>query len=252
MVEKGIAITPQVMETPEFTTRSARRIHGSIADWLGMRVVRGEFAVGDNLPGELVFCDQHGVSRTAYREAMRMIASKGLVVSRTRTGTRVAPREQWAFLDPDVVRWFFSCDPPPSRFIRDLYELRMFVEPQAAATAAERRTEADLAEIASALNRMGTARMTEAAWREADAAFHRSILRATGNEVLLSLASGICAAVAYTTEYKYRSLRHPRNPIEEHRAVFERIRDGDAEGARRLMQGLVGIALQETSATLTG
>ena len=214
-----------------------------------MRIVGGELGPGDPIPGEIAFCEGAGVSRGAYREAVRMIAAKGLVVSRTRTGTRVAPRENWNLLDPDIVRWFFVAGRPPDYFIEGLYELRAVVEPQAAAFAAERRTDADLESFEEALTHMHEQPVGGCAWREADSLFHLTLLRATANPVLLALASGIQAAVAYTTEYKYHNLRGRRNPVEEHREVFERIRGRDAEGARRLMADLVLTAQHETLIT---
>lgn len=234
-----------------FTTRSARRIHGSIADWLGGRIVAGAFDVGDAVPKELEFCAEAGVSRGSYREALRQVAAKGLIVSRTKTGTRVAPRESWRLLDPDVLRWFFDAGAPPDWFIRSLYELRRMIEPQSAALAAERRTEGDLEAFWTALRAMRDCDLTQASWHEADAGFHRAILRASHNPVLISFEAGIFAAVAQTTAFRYRDMPHPhtRNPIDEHAAVFERIRARDATGAQRLMSELVDTALLDSTGT---
>lgn len=234
-----------------FSTRSARRIHGSIADWLGRRIVSGSLGVGDALPKELDFCAKAGVSRGAYREAVRQVAAKGLVVSRTRTGTRVAPRETWSLLDPDVLRWFFESGTPPDWLIRTLYELRAMVEPPSAALAAERRTEDDLTAFRAALEAMRSCDITEASWHRADASFHRAILRSSHNPVLGTLEAGICAAVALTTAFRYRDMANPHtgNPIAEHAAVFERIEARDAAGARRLMAELVDTALFDSAGT---
>ncbi len=234
-----------------FTTRSVRRIHGSIADWLGGRIVTGALDVGDAVPKELEFCVEAGVSRSTYREALRQIAAKGLVVSRTKTGTRVAPRESWQLMDPDVLRWFFDAGTPPDWFIRSLYELRTMIEPRSAALAAERRTPADLAAFETALKAMRECDVTQGSWHEADAGFHRAILRASHNPVLVTFEAGIFAAVAQTTAFRYRDMPHPhtRNPIEEHAAVFERIRERDAAGAYRLMGELVETALLDSAGT---
>ena len=234
-----------------FSTHSARRINGEIADWIGHRIVSGELAEGEPVPKELEFCEMVGVSRGAYREALRSIAGKGMLISRTRTGTRVAPRENWTLLDPDVVRWFFADGAPPDWFIRSLYEVRAMVEPPSAAFAATRRTEEDLAAFQGALHDMRSCEMTEDSWHQADAGFHRAILRASHNPVLMTLESGICAAVAFTTAFRYRDMPNPhtRNPVDEHAAVFERIEAGDADGARRLMAELIDTALLDSSGT---
>lgn len=232
-----------------FSTRSARRINGSIADWLGRRIVSGELAEGEQVPIEMDFIQRAGVSRSAYREALRQVAGKGMLISRTRNGTRVAPRDTWTLLDPDVVRWFFESGSPPDWFIRAMYELRAMVEPSAAALSAERRTAADLDAFRAALHAMRTCDISETSWHQADAGFHRALLRSSQNPVLITLESGICAAVAFTTAFRYRDMPNPhtRNPVEEHAAVFERIEAGDAAGARRLMAELVDTALLDTS-----
>ncbi|WP_435166013.1 FadR/GntR family transcriptional regulator [Falsirhodobacter sp. 1013] len=232
-----------------FSTRSVRRINGSIADWLGRKIVSGDLAEGEQVPTEMDFIQQAGVSRSAYREALRQVAGKGMLISRTRSGTRVAPREAWTLLDPDVVRWFFDSGPPPDWFIRAMYELRSMIEPAAAGFAAQRRTEADLDAFRSALHAMRTCEMTETSWHQADAGFHRALLRSSQNPVLITLEAGICAAVAFTTAFRYRDMPNPhtRNPVDEHAAVFERIEAGDASGAHRLMAQLVDTALLDTS-----
>ncbi|RII36905.1 FadR family transcriptional regulator [Pseudooceanicola sediminis] len=242
---------PANLEDVAFSTRSARRINGEIADWLGRQIVSGQLSEGAAVPREIEFCDRTGISRGAYREALRVLAAKGMLVSKTRTGTRVAPRDKWTMLDADVVRWNFELGKPADWFIRALYELRTMIEPPAAAFAAERRTEEDLQAFRKALHAMRTCEMTEDSWHQADAGFHRAILVSSHNPVLLSLEAGISSAVAYTTAFRYRDMPNPhtRNPVAEHAAVFERIEARDAAGARRLMSELVDTALLDSKGT---
>lgn len=226
-------------------------MRSEIADWLGRRIVSGELAEGEPVPREMEFCETHGISRGVYREALRAVAGKGMLISRTKTGTRVAPRQSWTLLDADVVRWFFSSGAPPDWFIRSLYEVRAMVEPPSAAFAAERREEKDLEAFRLSLAAMRSCAMTEDSWHEADAGFHRAILRASKNPVLMTFEAGICAAVAYTTAFRYRDMPNPhtRNPVNEHDAVFRCIEAGDPVGARRLMGELVDTALLDSSGT---
>lgn len=236
-----------------FDTQAApeKRKNESIADWLGRQIVSGVYASGDPIPKEMDFLAETGISRGAYREALRRLAGKGMLVTRTRSGTRVTPREQWSLLDPDVVRWSFESGAPPDWYIRALYEMRAMIEPPAAAFAAERRSEADLQLFRDALHAMRYCDMTEDSWHNADASFHRAILISSHNPVLLSLEAGICAAVAYTTAFRYRDMPNPhtRNPVEEHAAVFERIEARDPVGARKLMTELVDTALLDSKGT---
>ena len=76
---------------------------------------------GHILNGEVDASDRLKVSRTAYREAVRILAAKGLVESRPKVGTRVSPPERWHLLDPDVLSWIFEQEPddrPVERLVR--------------------------------------------------------------------------------------------------------------------------------------
>src|SRR4029079_1291660 len=115
--------------------RKLLRLHGSMARDLGVLIVSGRYRPGHILDGEVEASEQRRVSRTAYREALRILAAKGLVNSRPRVGTRVSALEQWHLLDPDVLSWAFSGEPEPE-VLHGLFELRSIVEPAAAALAA--------------------------------------------------------------------------------------------------------------------
>ncbi len=223
--------------------RQSLRLHGSIAQEIGAAILTGRYRPGDLLPNEVMFSEQLRVSRTAYREAVRILAAKGLVSSRPKAGTRVSPRATWHFLDPDVLRWIFESGMPDAAFLRDLYELRQIVEPAAAALAAERRTPELVSEMRAALDAMARHGLAMEEGRNGDRLFHELILRATGNEALGTLASGIAAAVRWTTMFKASTGRIPRDPVPEHAAVLDAIEAGDREAARRAMGELVGLAL---------
>ncbi|MFZ2982205.1 MAG: GntR family transcriptional regulator, partial [Sphingobium sp.] len=90
---------------------TGRRLHGAIAHKLGIAILSGEFAPGDTLSGEVAFSEALDVSRSAYREAVRVLAAKGLVESRPKAGTRVLPRSRWNLLDPEVLAWAFAGEP---------------------------------------------------------------------------------------------------------------------------------------------
>jgi DNA-binding FadR family transcriptional regulator len=225
------------------------RIHGTIARDLGIAIVSGRYNPGDILSGEIAFSEQLKVSRTAYREAIRMLAAKGLVESRPKTGTRVSERRRWNLLDPDVLAWMFEAEPSED-FIRALFELRMIVEPPAAELAARRRDGQDLARMGHALEEMARHGLATEAGRAADQQFHDAVLAATRNAALLSLSSSISAAVGWTTIYKQRKRALPRDPLPEHRAIYEAIAAGDPAGAHAAMTELVRLALADTTLAL--
>lgn len=227
----------------------AKRIHGSIAHDLGVAIVTGRYQPGEILSGEIEFAEQLKVSRSAYREAVRMLAAKGLVESRPKTGTRVNERSRWHLLDPDVLAWSFEAEPSED-FIRDLFELRMIVEPAAAELAARRRDGADLARLGHALEEMARHGLASAAGQAADQLFHHSILEATRNAPLISLSSSIEAAVGWTTIFKQRKRKLPRDPLPDHRALYNAIVDGNPDAARAAMTELVRLALEDTELSL--
>lgn len=221
------------------------RLHGSIAHKLGVGIVGGHYRPGQLLAQELVASKRLKVSRSAYREAIRILAAKGLVESLPKTGTRISPRTRWQLLDPDVLQWLFETE-PDDRLVQGLFELRMIVEPAAAAFAAARRTDAQLNAMRHGLEAMQAHGLGAEAGRLGDSNFHTALLAATQNEMLASLSSGISAAVHWTTVYKMRANPLPRDPSEAHLRVFEAIRAGNPDAARIAMSDLLRVALADT------
>ena len=116
------------MPTGQQRTYSRRSLHGQVANEIAQRIMSGEFAPGTILPNEAEFSVRLKVSRTALREAIKVLAAKGLVESRPKIGTRIRPRDHWNMLDPDVLAWQFATD-NVTRFADDLFEVRQIIEP---------------------------------------------------------------------------------------------------------------------------
>jgi DNA-binding FadR family transcriptional regulator len=230
--------------------RSRERLHGAIARQIGVAIVSGEYKPGDVLDNEVDFSEQLKVSRSAYREAVRMLAAKGLLESRPRTGTQVSPHSRWNLLDPDVLSWFFESPTLSGEFVRDLFELRLIVEPSAAALAAERRTNEHLTLMRQALDSMQRLGLGVEEGRSADRDFHDAILIAARNAPLRTLAGGIGAAIRWTTIFKQRRRELPRDPMPDHWRVFGAIAACDAAGASEAMRELVNAALDDTRAEM--
>jgi DNA-binding FadR family transcriptional regulator len=225
--------------------KSHLRIHGTIARDIGLRIVSGRHKPGTLLDNEIGASERLGVSRTAYREAVRILGAKGLVHSRPKVGTRVSNPEHWQMLDPDVLSWMFEFD-PDDKLLEDLFELRKMVEPQAAALAATRRTEDQLESMRRALADMATHTLATEAGRLADREFHTTLLQAGDNAFLMTLASGIAAAITWTTVYKQRENPAPRDPMPDHEQVFRAIAAGNAAKAHKAMYKLLELAFLDT------
>jgi DNA-binding FadR family transcriptional regulator len=162
--------------------RAGSSVHASVAHEIGLRIVRGDYPPGTILPNEAKWAETFNVSRSAVREAIKMLMAKSLLASRPKVGSRVEPRERWNLLDRDVLGWY-ATSPNRGPFLRTVQEFRHLIEPEASAFAAMRRTDAQMEEIS---RDMKDAITLEERTR-ADTRFHLAILRASGNDLLVPL-----------------------------------------------------------------
>jgi DNA-binding FadR family transcriptional regulator len=218
-------------------------LHDETSHRLGIAIIGGALKPGDTLPNEDDYSAQLGVGRSVYREAVRFLAGKGLVEARRKRGTVVLPRERWNFLDPDVLAWFFEVH-PDGDFIRNLVQLRLIIEPPAAELAARNRQPRHLEVLRAALAELRDAPLGGPAGRDAGSRFHRTVLAATGNEVLASLSSSIDAAVRWTLTYMRRRHVAIPNPFEPHERLYRAIEQQDTAAARDIMRGIVSDAYE--------
>lgn len=169
-------------------------VHHSIANEIGLRIVRGDYPPGTILPNEAKWAEIFGVSRSAVREAIKMLMAKSLLTSRPKVGSWVQPRERWNLLDRDVLAWY-AMSPDKEAFLRIVQEFRHIIEPEATALAAARRSDDEMAAISLACRQMGDATDLETR-AKADTQFHLAILRASGNELLVPLGVLIESALS--------------------------------------------------------
>lgn len=223
----------------------ALRLHGTVARDLGIRIVSGAVAPGEILEGEIAASEQFKVSRTAYREAIRILAAKGLVSSRPKIGTQVSPRREWHLLDPDVLAWIFEGEPDEG-LIEALFELRRIVEPDAARLAAMRRSDEQLARMKAGLDGVAQHGFDSEIGRRCDEQFHSALLEASDNDFVISLTSGVAAAIAITTAFKQHRLPAPHDALPVHLNVLEAIEAQDPQGAHDAMARLVEHGLRDT------
>ncbi|MDE2163408.1 MAG: FadR family transcriptional regulator [Alphaproteobacteria bacterium] len=221
------------------------RLHGTIARDLGTAIMSGVYQPGDLLTGEVASSERLAVSRTAYREAVRILAAKGLVESKPKVGTKVSSKDKWHLLDPDVLAWAFENEPDLD-LLNSLFELRNIVESAAAALAATRRSEMHLKTMQRAIDGMARFTLATEAGRQADQDFHTALLQATENPFIMSLTTGVNAAVNTTTMFKQRNRPLPRDPVPDHVRVFEAIADKNAVGAQKAMTELIQLARLDT------
>jgi GntR family galactonate operon transcriptional repressor len=219
-----------------------RGLHGEVVDTIGARIASGRYRPGDPLLSEPLEAEL-GVSKTVVREALRVLAAKGLVEPRPKRGTVVRPRDEWSLLDPDLLYWQSMSEPDPV-FLRDLSEVRFIIEPEAARLAAVRRSAEDVLAMRKALEEMEAAGGRPGAARPeqvvaADLAFHRALLGAAHNEVLSRMEAVIEAGLRIRDQLVHGGGRGA-DAVDLHRGVFVAVADGDPEAAasatRRLLQ----------------
>ena len=227
-----------------------RRLSEAVAHKLAVMIIGGALVPGEVLPNEDEFAASLAVSRTAYREAVRMLAAKGLIAAKPRAGTKVQPREKWSLLDPDVLGWHLEVEPSRD-FIISLFELREVVEPSAAALAAQRRDSADLVAIAAALRRLERDPEDSPAVLHADLAFHHAILKATKSDALLAMSPVIGSTLRWSVELTIYALpRVHGEALPFHRGIYEAIRVRDAASAETIMREHIQAATRNTLASL--
>lgn len=220
------------------------RVHRHVVRTLAQRILRQEFKSGTLLPSEPELCETLNISRSALREAIKVLGGKGLVTPRPRTGTLVRPRDDWNLLDPDLLVWSMEIE-PNAEFVLSLIEARQVIEPAAARFAALRADAIDLAIVEDAYRRMSEAKaaLDFETFNEADIDFHKGLLRASHNIVFQQMSTTIGAALAYSFRLTTERAREPGASLPNHGEVIERIRARDGDGAYASMARLLNIAI---------
>lgn len=215
-----------------------RSIHNQILHEVGERILRGVFMPGDILPSENALSDEFKVSRPVMREAIKVLAAKGLVDARPKIGTRVRGREQWNMLDPDILTWSFASR-EAEQYAIHLSEMRRVLEPEAAAMAALRATPEQFDKIAQSFAGMESWPEDSPEHIAHDLRFHQGILEATGNPFIASTGHVIESALQFSFKLSAQIERARKESLPRHRDVLESIRAKDAAGARKAMEVLI-------------
>jgi DNA-binding FadR family transcriptional regulator len=234
------------------TDSSTKREHAGVVEEVGRRIVSGTYASGQILPREEDLATELGVSRSVMREALRVLASKGLIEARRKRGTQVLDKEFWAQLDPDVLEWrslsFGGSDGSHGPFWRDLFELRTMIEPEACALAAERATPAEVRVLQGLAREMVLTAHDAVGFRQVDLRFHHALLVASHNALLVQLSSAIETWLRISSSLGEAA--HSDHFVGEHVAVAEAIADRHPARARRAMRALIDTGSAKVAAVL--
>jgi DNA-binding FadR family transcriptional regulator len=168
--------------------------HAAIAATLGGEILTGARAPGSRLPSVEEMYRLFGVSRVVVREVVKTLTAKGLVMSRTKVGTLVQDPSHWNWLDAEVLDWRVRMGLDRA-FLEQITEVRLAVEPVAAALAARHRSRADLVRLRACFAQMRAAENDDRRFPEADLAYHLAIAQASGNPLVSSFGAVIKVAL---------------------------------------------------------
>jgi GntR family transcriptional regulator, galactonate operon transcriptional repressor len=228
---------------------SKRGVHGQTVREVARRILVGEYPEGATIDVANLEHDLD-VSRTALREALKVLAAKGLVDARQKRGTFVRSRADWNLLDADIIRWQFA-ERSDDGFLDNLHEVRRIVEPAGARLAAQRRTDADLTILEAALATMAAADGDPAEAVDADLAFHRALLAATHNELLERMEVLLETGLATRDRLVHGADPHD-DRVPSHEAVLDAIREQDPDAAEAAVHALLDKALADLEKTRKG
>lgn len=216
-------------------TRRAHSNHAEVARSIGVDIIASRYAEGARLPGDAELIAMFGVSRPVLRESVKTLVAKGLLTTKARVGTVVRERTAWNMFDADVLAWHLDAG-IDKRFLNDLAEIRLAVEPRAAALAAAQRSEEDIAELRRSMERMRLEASDSVGFADADLALHVAVARASGNLFMRSIGHVIEAALRASF-----LLSAPVEPEDRdtvllwHQKIVDAITSGDAGAASEAM-----------------
>lgn len=222
-------------------------LHAQVLDLLGLAIGAGDLASGSVVRIEELE-ERYGVSRSVVREAIRVLASMGMVASRRRVGVQVLAPSEWNLYDPQVIRWRLAS---PGRIaqLRSLTELRTAIEPEAARLAAIRAPLANASELMGLAGKLWAAGQANDAegFLVLDIEFHRLVLASSGNEMFAKLNTLVAEVLTGRTHYGLMP-RHPHDDaLQSHVDVASAIQRGNAEDAHASMLGIMQRAFDEMS-----
>lgn len=206
-----------------------RNLNVQVAREIAIGILSGEIEEGSIIAGEIKLCEQFGVSRTAMREAIKLLASKGLLESKPKVGTRVCPKNDWNFLDVQLLEWMVGIETSVDIY-QQFLELRRAIEPQASALTAERATKEQRIELTNIFQKMCAVAedFDQDAWIEVDSQFHSMIFISTGNSFYVPFGNVLATMFKWFIRF---SSKEGGVCIGEHRAIYDAIMAGDADKA---------------------
>ena len=214
----------------------------SLVQKLGSSIVRGELPAGKALPIEAELGKKFGASRTVMREAVKILSTKGLIGQRPRVGTYVHPEDRWDLLDAEVLTWILDRHFSHA-LVREFLEVRLGIEPAAAALAAVNATAADKELLRQKLEKMKGAINGHFDPVAADIAFHATILEISHNRFFHQLTPIVETALRFSIRLTNKT-KGALADYDAHAKIYRAICNGNVDGATRACRELITEALE--------
>lgn len=225
--------------TAEWRPVRQSRTHELVLESIEERVLAGELKAGDRLPPERELAPTLGVSRSALREALRVMETIGVLVAHAGRGPDAGAR---IVRNPDdalgrLLRLHLALG---SYDLQDVLEARVTLERSSFEAAARRASQDDLAQAEEVLARMREPGLTVAEFNELDTLFHVLIARSSGNRLISTLTSAVRESVrtlilkAEEDAEDWTATAAGLNA--QHAELLRLVRAGDGAGAADLVE----------------
>lgn len=219
------------------TPTSRGSLHVEVARNIARSILSGDIPPGTKIPNEQSLCEQFDISRTALREALKLIISKGLLLSKPKVGTTVTEQSNWNYFDPQLLQWMDDLEDSNS-FNQQFLGLRKAIEPEACALAAVNASAKQRIELSNTFQKMDdiAKSFNQESWTEVDMYFHRLIFLSTGNDFYLPFGNVLATIFK---SFIHHSSKDGGVCIEEHRAIYAAIMAGNPDQAREASRYLL-------------
>ncbi len=220
-----------------------RKLYEYIIEEIGFRIISGHYKEGETLPNEDALCKEFDVSRGVLREASKVLAQKGLIQSRPKTGTRVQSMKHWNLFDADILIWKLNAGDKLS-FLENITEVRSIIESEASRLAAVRASKDEIKKIRDRYNDLAAALEDEANYDyqrfvELDMRFHTAILETCHNEILAQIAYTMRQALVAARHSDRQDIEAQRRELPSHLAIVKAIENRNPEDASQKAKNII-------------
>jgi len=210
-------------------------VYEKVVKRLKSSIAEGTLKPGDKLPAERVLAQMLGISRTSLREALKLLSAEGLIDIKHGKGVFIAEKET-----DDIIQKFSAKIFVENDTLKDFFEIRKVLETQAAKWAAERSNEKQIAHLENIITKThseltASKKFDFAILAEHDMKFHISLVKASGNAVLIRIMQNLIDLLNESRSHALAVPKRPYNSIEEHLAIVQAIKMKNPESAGKAM-----------------